>query len=299
MKNGFKNKIAVIGSEGYIGQSICSILKDEYSVIKYDISLGSENSTHEQVNESDLAIICVPTPMSNVYIEIDGIKVYKADTSIVEEVVSWVDTPVIMIKSTVPVGTTEYLKEKYKKRIVFSPEYLSETKYYVDERYKLQQDVKSTPQFVVGGNNDDCNYVIDLLLPALGPAKKYFKTDSKTAEFIKYKANDFLAHKVIWANEAKEEAISLGVDWYNAWLGWGLDPRMDTMHTAVFNDNKGFAGSCFPKDLNALAYSCTKNNFVPDLLISVLKKNLKLRNVKDYQEISGRKDKNDTSRNRK
>jgi UDP-glucose 6-dehydrogenase len=58
---------------------------------------------------------------------------------------------------------------------------------------------------ISGGEPLLVDYIFDLLLPVLGPEKKYFKTDARTAEFIKYKENDYFAHKIIWANEAREQ----------------------------------------------------------------------------------------------
>ena len=265
------------------------MIDDRYEVIKYDPKLGNKSATKAQVNGADLAVISVPTPMSKKYKETDGIKVYQCDTSIVEDAIKWINTPVILIKSTIEIGTTERLKKKYHKKIVFSPEYVGEGKYKVSARMDFQTDMSATPFLILGGDNQDCDYVIDLLLPILGPEKRYFKTDSKTAEFIKYKENDYFAHKVVWAKEMKEQAEALGIDFYDAWQGWSLDPRVDVMHTAVFPDNRGFAGFCLPKDTNALAYKLIESGFVPEFQIGMLKKNLKLRGKKDYWELSGKK----------
>ena len=284
-------KIAIIGSEGYVGKAFDAMVCGKYEVVRYDPNLGDKSASKEQVNECGLAVIAVPTPMSKEYKEVDGLKVYACDTSIVEACVEWVDTPVILIKSTVSVGTTERLKKKYGKRIVFSPEYVGETGYKVSARMNFHTDMGATPFLILGGDNADCDYIFDLLVPILGPEKTYFKCDSKTAEFIKYKENDYFAHKVVWANEMRQQAEALGVDYYRAWQGWGLDPRIDVMHTAVFRDNEGFAGPCFPKDTNALCYSLLENGNRSALLVGMLKKNLNLRKAEDYQELSGRKPK--------
>ena len=279
-------KIAIIGL-GYVGSAFKRMVEGQYEVIGID-----QNSTEEdkqKANGADLGVVCVPTPMSNQYKEIDGLKVYKSDTSIIEEVIDWLDTPVILIKSTVEIGTTKRLKEKYNKRICMSPEYVGEGQYKVSARMDFQTDMSTTPFLILGGDDKDCDYIIGLLLPILGPEKKYFKTDETTAEFIKYKENDYFAHKVVWANEMKEQAKVLGVNFYDAWQGWALDPRVDVMHTAVFPDNKGFSGFCLPKDTNALAYKLIESGFIPEFQIAMLKKNLKLNNKDNYQELSGRK----------
>ncbi|MBN1617747.1 hypothetical protein JW887_00185 [Candidatus Dojkabacteria bacterium] len=283
-------KIAVIGSEGYVGNAFCEMVKKHYDVVRYDLKLEDKNSTVKEVNSADLAVIALPTPMSRTeFIEVDGLKVYKCDTSILEDAIKWIETPVILIKSTIPVGTVDRLKKETGKRIVFSPEYVGETKYRVNPELNFHTDMGATPFFILGGDEEDCNYILDMLVPVLGPQKKYYKVSAKTAEFIKYKENDYFAHKVIWANEARQQAEALGVDWYEAWQGWALDPRVDPMHTGVFKGDEGFAGSCFPKDTNALCYSLMEKGFKSDFQIAMLKKNLKLKKCKDYQELSGRK----------
>lgn len=282
-------KIGIVGSEGYVGSAFSDMVWKYYDVVAYDPKLGQKSATKPEINECDLVVISVPTPMSEKFQEVDDLKVYSADISIVEEAVSWITAPVILIKSTIPVGTVDALKAKYGKRIVFSPEYVGEGKYKVSARMDFQTDMSATPFLILGGDPADCDYIIDILIPILGPEKTYFKTNAKTAEFIKYKENDYFAHKVVWANEFKEEAQALGVDFYQAWQGWALDPRVDVMHTAVFPGNPGFAGFCLPKDTNALAYRLIEEGFVPEYQIAMLKKNLKLRGKDSYQELSGKK----------
>ena len=104
MKNLNKiKKIGVIGSEGYVGkaQVLFWSSNDLYSVFHYDISFDSNSK--EEINRCDLAVVCVPTLSKE-----DG----SCDISIVEEVISWLDVPVIIIKSTVPPGTIDMLIKK-------------------------------------------------------------------------------------------------------------------------------------------------------------------------------------------
>ena len=100
------NKVAIIGY-GYVGKAMHKIFPDAQI---YDVTTpnGLPWATKEQVNECDLAIICVPTPMQE-----NGQEFKPVDTSIVEESVAWLKTPLILIKSTVVPGTTERLSEKY------------------------------------------------------------------------------------------------------------------------------------------------------------------------------------------
>ena len=138
-------KIGIIGY-GYVGKAIERMLSPHYSVRVWYPNSGT--NTKDEINESDLAIVCVPTPMSEEFVESDGIRFYRCDTSIVEESIAWITTPVILIKSTVEIGTTDRLKEKYRKRICFSPEYVGEGKYHVTPRMDFQTSPSKTPIFI-------------------------------------------------------------------------------------------------------------------------------------------------------
>lgn len=264
-------RIAVIGSKGYVGSAMVNMLKDHYEVFEYDISFLTEKSlkaAQKIVNEYNLAVVCVPTPMAK-----DG----SCDTSIVEEVIAWLKTPVILIKSTIPPGTTKHLSEKYKKRIVFSPEYVGEGKYHVSPRMDFQTDMKKTPFLILGGEQKDNEYILNLLVPVLGPEKTYYQCGSTEAELIKYMENTYFGVKITFAQEMYDISQHLGLDWYKVWQGWALDPRVDVMHTAVFPNNRGFSGKCLPKDLNALVKRSKEAGYTPIMLEAMLKSNKKIR----------------------
>ena len=264
-----KNKsIAVVGV-GYVGRHMVDFVKDHYQVVKYDPALGEDCATKEEINKCDLAIVAVPTPMLK-----DG----SCDTSIVEEVVSWIETPVIWLRSTVAVGTTDYLKDKYKKRIVFSPEYLGESKY--ETGWDFHTNEKKCPWFILGGSPEDTQYVLDIIVPITGPTRHYRQMEAKEAETAKYMENIYFAMKVIFANEFKRACDALGVNYWEARDGWGLDPRVDKWHTAVFPNNPGFGGKCLPKDLNAFIKCCEKANYNPKFLKQIWASNLEFREGK-------------------
>ena len=165
-------KIAIIGATGKVGQAFTKMIEGYYEPILYSRKLG----TKKNVNSAMLSVVCVPTPMNkNDFIEVDGMRIYRNDYSIVEEVVSWIETPVILIKSTIEPGITDYLSKKYKKRIVMSPEFVGEGKYSVSPRMDFQSDMKKCPWIILGGNKDDCNYIFDFLIPIIGPEKKLYR----------------------------------------------------------------------------------------------------------------------------
>jgi len=84
-------KIGIIGF-GYVGKAMYNFFLDKYDVIYYDNNPVISGSTKKEINNCDLGIICVPTPSTE-----NG----KCDTSIVEEVIDWLNTPLILIKSTI------------------------------------------------------------------------------------------------------------------------------------------------------------------------------------------------------
>ena len=259
-------KVAIIGY-GYVGKAMHNFFKEHYEVLIHDPALGGESCTRWHVNGCDVAIVCVPTPMED-----DG----SCDTSIVEEVASWLETPLVILKSTVPVGTTDDLSKKYGIRAVFAPEYCGESTYW--SPYTFHTEVKDTPFFIFGGEPKDCSEAIDYYLPITGPVKTYHQTTAETAEMAKYMENCFYATKIAFCNEMYSICEGMGVDWNAVREAWLLDPRINPMHTAVFKDSRGFGGKCLPKDLNAMVSFAKVAGVDPVLLESVLKSNSNVRN---------------------
>lgn len=248
-------KVGIIG-KGYVGRAIYNLFKDHYDIVSKD-----KEGDYSKINECYLSVVCVPTPMKK-----DG----SCDTSIVEEVVQNLETPLILIKSTIPPETTEMLKSVYKKRIVFSPEYIGESRYWLP--YKFGTDMKECPFIILGGDSNDTKEIIGILTPILGPTKIYYQVNSTEAEIIKYAENSFFATKVTFVNELKNICETFGADFYKVREGWLLDPRINKMHTMAFNE-KGFGGKCYPKDINAIVKACETKGYKPKLLKEVISSN--------------------------
>lgn len=253
-------KVSIIGY-GYVGKALHNFFKDHYEVYIYDPHIEN-SSTKREINKTDFAFISVPTPRGD-----NG----ECDISIVEETVKWLKVDTIIIKSTVEIGTTEMLKNKYGKDIVFSPEYIGESSYW--SPYEFHTDMKETPFFIFGGDKNSCSNVIDLFLPVTGPCKRYITSDSKTAEMAKYMENSFYATKITFCNEMYDICDKIDVDWNEVRELWLADPRINPMHTAVFKDKRGFSGKCLPKDTSALNFIAKENNLPSLLLDSVLRSN--------------------------
>jgi len=267
--------IGVVGY-GYVGKAVVDLFKDSYYIMVYDPSVIEDPDKHDNIlyvqnlsylDNVDLLVICVPTPMSE-----DG----SCDISIVEDSVKGTNAELILIKSTIPPGTSDYLGEKYNKRIVFSPEFAGESKYW--SPYKFDTDMKEMPYYIFGGASVWTQRIVEMYIPFLGPTKKYLQTDAKTAEMVKYMENCYFAAKVTMCQEFYEICDIIGVDYNKARELWLHDPRINPMHTAVFTENRGFGGKCFPKDLNAMIKFSQKAGYNPELFKQILKSNKYFRN---------------------
>ena len=266
-------KVGIIGY-GYVGKAMSSFYKKAHEVHVFDIGnidvLDKEIIFHKDkkkfLESVDVTVVCVPTPRGE-----DG----SCDTSIVEGVLSWVDSNLIIIKSTIPVGFTDSMNQKLNNRIVFSPEYCGESSYW--SPYKFHTEVIETPFFVFGGDPKYTSMAVDLYLPVAGPVKRYIQTSAKAAEMAKYMENTFYATKITFCNEMYDICNFMGIDWNEAREIWLADPRINPMHTAVFEDNRGFGGKCLPKDLAAMIAISEKFQINSVLLKSVEKSNKLIR----------------------
>lgn len=274
-------KVAIIGY-GYVGQAMGRFFRAHSQIVVHDPPDDNfftgypnavqrwqdESQSEELVNDCDLAIVCVPTPQAP-----DG----SCDTSIVEEVVGWLETPLILIKSTVPPGTTDRLRETTGKRIVFSPEYTGESAYYTPPPYDFADSVAKEPWYTFGGDPADCDAIIELFVPIAGPCKTYHKCQAAEAEMAKYVENSFYALKIAAVYEFKAVCEAMGISWHSVREAWLLDPRIGPMHTAAW-DKEGppFGGKCLPKDTAALVEFARAAGYPANLLSEVLATNERL-----------------------
>lgn len=269
-----KDKVAIIGY-GYVGKAMHKIFPD---ALLYDTKARVDGedifTTQEQINkECGLAIVCVPTPMQE---SEDEFK--KVDTSIIEDVIGWLETPLILIKSTIPPGTTDRLMGEYHKDICFSPEYVGEGKYQITPWKYMSPTDPTTHEFVIiGGAKEPREQIANYFVRALGPEKIYYLIDAVEAEIIKYMENSWGAMKVIFANEFYHLCQAMKASYIKVREGWALDNRVERMHTAVFVDEQGFAGKCYPKDLNGIVAKADDVGVDMSLIKAVLRKNKEIK----------------------
>jgi UDPglucose 6-dehydrogenase len=270
MTHTHKKTVAIIG-HGYVGKAVNNFFKDHFNVLIYDVAQPDVSATREEINKkADLAVISVPTPMSK-----DG----SADLSAIEETLGWLKTPLVLIKSTIPPGTTAALSKKFKRDICFSPEYIGEGHYGVPfwKGYPDPLDMKKHEFVIMGGPKKTGSKILLFFKHVHGAEPRYIQTDSTTAELVKYMENSFLATKVTFCNEFYDIAESFGVDYNEVRELWLLDGRIGRSHTVVKEDDRGFGGKCLPKDVNALVKAAAKAGKEAKLLKAVLKVNEEIR----------------------
>lgn len=280
-------KVAVIG-HGYVGKSVARFFREHFPLVIYDHHHSSLPQVHEAdwerefgkpaifttqnhsaVNECDLAVVCVPTPMFS-----DG----SVNLGHINAVFSWLKVPLVLIKSTIPPGTVEKLSAQFPNlKIAFSPEYIGEGKYQVqwwkDKNYPHPTDMKYHDFQIFGGDPTTTSAIIPFFQKVVGPEPKMIQTDSRTAELCKYMENSWGYMKVMFCNEFYDIAKAFGVDYHELRELWLLDGRVERMHTAVFIDNRKVGGKCFPKDVNGIVKASEAAGFEPKLLKAVLNKN--------------------------
>lgn len=256
-------KVAIIGGTGWVGKAYAKLFPDAYI---YSRHIG----TREEANKCDLAIVCVPTAMK---------RDRSCDTSIVEETIGWLETPLILIKSTIPPGTTKRLKEATKKRICHSPEYVGEGGYYIPFwQFPHPTEPQHHSFVIIGGAPEDRELILQILYPVLGATKTYYQVDETTSELIKYMENCAIAAKVTLCNEFYNIARAFGVSYSQLREGFVLDERQGKMFTVVYENRRGFDGKCLPKDVNAIVQASQSAGYEPIFLKDILASNDRMRN---------------------
>ncbi|MCC7360019.1 MAG: UDP-glucose/GDP-mannose dehydrogenase family protein [Anaerolineales bacterium] len=233
-------------------------------MVKRNVAAGRLSfTTHyaEALAEAEFAFIAVGTPEG-----VDGEADLQYVRAAAESIAAHMTAPLIIVnKSTVPVGTGDWVADivraKQAAPIAFSvvscPEFLREG--------SALADFMNPARTVLGSlDRDAANRVADLHLPLRAPIQV---VDLRTAEMIKYASNAFLATKISFINEIANVCEALGADVKEVATGMGFDPRIGRQ---FLDAGLGYGGSCFPKDVKALAHMANVQGRHPQLLQAVM-----------------------------
>lgn len=207
----------------------------------------------------DVAFVCVPTPNAT-----KG----ALDISIVEQVVRDCKEDLIIVRSTVNPGTCDMLAAKYKKNIVFQPEYLGETVNHP------MSDQKARQFLVLGGTPENRRRAIELYQSTYNANTTIRQVSLLEAEVIKLSENRAAAFKVAQCQELYDVCEKAGID-YNTIREavYGDDPRFNLWWTFVIPSARGFNSKCIPKDVYAWAAWAESVGYTPELTNGMLKVN--------------------------
>lgn len=265
-------KIGIVGC-GTVGTAIKNLFTGRAEIISWDITFSNPYPSSE-FSACDCAFVCVPTPSAG-----DG----SANLDSVHDALRRLPTARIVLKSTVPPGTTTELAKEFGKDLCYWPEYISESS-YVNPFFADR--IESVPFVILGGSATNRAWALGILQRVLGPARQYFQCSELEAELIKYAENAFFATKVTFANEMQRICDAHGADWNMVREGWILDPRISPMHTLAFSHDPGFSGNCLPKDLRAIVASARRNGYEPEFFQEILRSNARFRRGAEAAECS-------------
>jgi len=275
-------KIGIIGN-GFVGNATKQLECEDITIKIYDINpelCYPKNIKLTELLDCEIIFISVPTPMNN-----DGSCYLNIINNVLDDLKEINFNNYIVIRSTVPVGTSDELN------VNFMPEFLTEKNYI--------NDFINNKEWIFGMLNSSDNIFKNKINELFNLAYKnkkilynnLFFLTNKEAEMIKMFRNCYLSTKVSFCNEIYHFCNIKGINYENVRNLATKDERIKESHTKVpgHDGKKGFGGTCFPKDTSSLRYEMIKSGMKPYVLDAIIKRNEEVdRKEKDWEDSKGR-----------
>ena len=244
-------KITIVGY-GFVGRAFQSILQPHYDVKIVD----PKYNNNKIKDDTDAVVVCVSTP--------EGLGGICNMHNVHEAVRQSPDVP-ILIKSTISLEGWNHCKKTYGKSMSFSPEFMREA--------SAMKDVKECEYVLLGG--DDVDFWTEIFKTIYNAPYIHI---AKPQELIlaKYFRNAFLATKVSFFNQIFDLCKASGIDFKEVSAAIVCDPRINSSHAEV-TKQRGYAGSCLPKDVKAIVASALYYGINLSILQDVVKYNQHIR----------------------
>lgn len=261
---------------GFVGYALYEGFKDKFLIETYDLlaERSSTKSIEDLMSKTKVIFIAVSTPITK-----ENKPYMDHIHSIFSEISKYNDNHIIVLKSSIQPGTSKLLSEKYNLDVVFNPEFLREKTHI--------QDFKEQKYIILGGEKaEDIEKIYNVSFPEV----PVYKTDTSTAEMVKFFINVFLATKVSLCNEIFDICEKLDVNYDNVKNLVQLDDRIGNSHMRVPGDpavnaehGRGFGLTCFPLNICILIDLANNLNLDSKILKAVKKRNDELdRPEKDW-----------------
>jgi len=278
-------KIGIIGN-GFVGKATNQLKCKDIDILAYDINpefCSPKGLLLNEMNECEIIFVSVPTPMNK-----DGSCHLGIVKSVLNDLKNISYGGFIVLRSTVPVGTSDELE------CYFMPEFLTEKNYVedfihnkdwifgklgLDEEIDFKFEQKIRELFNLAIQNDRIKH------------DNFHFLTNKEAEMVKMFRNCFLSTKVSFCNEIYEFCEKKNINYENMRKVAANDYRILHSHTCVpgHDGRKGFGGTCFPKDTSSLKYEMTKVGMKPYIMEAITERNEKVdRPEKEWLTDKGR-----------
>jgi UDPglucose 6-dehydrogenase len=290
------NKIGIIG-QGFVGNAIYQSMNSVFDVFTYDLKTGlringrfispldyGSKDVNDRIglayqyiadNVDGPVFICLPTPMG-----VGG----QCNAAILEDAIVRLSKCklsklfTLIIKSTIPPGTTEEFSKKYPNiNFCFNPEFLTAR--------TAVEDFADQTYTIIGADNLFSGDIVEDMYHGWNPHLDIIHTGTKTAEMVKYVRNCFYAVKLSYANEIYQICQKIGLDYDEVIEYTKLSPWAGKQHWSVpGHDGKiGYSGKCIPKDINAFIFFAEQLGIDPKTMKGSWEKNLELRPEKNWE----------------